>query len=82
MELLKKLCSIHAPSGEEVNISKFLINYIEENKKSWKSKPKIYFGDISLDIPSDFDLNNFERINNLFNKVLLAYELFIFITNT
>ena len=45
MELLKKLCSIHAPSGEEVNISKFLINYIEVNKKSWKSKPKIYFGD-------------------------------------
>jgi len=45
MELLKKLCSIHAPSGEEVNISKYLINYIEENKKSWKSEPKIYFGD-------------------------------------
>ena len=31
--------------GEEVNISKYLINYIEENKKSWKSEPKIYFGD-------------------------------------
>ena len=45
MELLKKLCSIHAPSGEEVNISKYLINHIEENKKSWKSNPKIYSGD-------------------------------------
>jgi len=45
MKLLKKLCSIHSPSGEEVNISKYLINYIEENKKSWKSEPKIYFGD-------------------------------------
>ena len=45
MELLKKLCSIHAPSGEEVNISKYLINYIKENKRLWKSEPKIYFGD-------------------------------------
>ena len=45
MKLLKKLCSIHAPSGEEYAISKFLLEYINDNKSTWKFKPKIYFGE-------------------------------------
>lgn len=44
MELLKKLCEIHAPSGEEQLLRDFLINYIEENKSNWKTKPKLYYG--------------------------------------
>ncbi len=45
MKLLKKLCSIHAPSGEENNISEFIIEYVNSNMQNWKVKPKIYSGD-------------------------------------
>ena len=45
MKLLKKLCSIHAPSGEENNISEFIIKYVNSNMQNWKVKPKIYSGD-------------------------------------
>ncbi|MDC1024402.1 M20/M25/M40 family metallo-hydrolase [Flavobacteriales bacterium] len=45
MKLLKKLCSIHAPSGEENNISEFIIEYVNSNMQNWKVKPKIYNGD-------------------------------------
>ena len=45
MKLLKKLCSIHAPSGEENNISEFIIKYVNSNMQNWKVKPKIYCGD-------------------------------------
>ena len=33
------------------------------------AKDKIYFGDLKLDIPSDFDKKNFENINKLFKKI-------------
>ena len=33
------------------------------------ANPKIYFGDISLKIPSDFDENNFNKIDKLFKKI-------------
>ena len=45
MKLLKKLCSIHAPSGEENNISEFIIEYVNSNMQNWKVKPKIFSGD-------------------------------------
>ena len=45
MKLLKKLCSIHAPSGEENNISEFIIEYVNSNMQNWKVKPKIYSDD-------------------------------------
>jgi putative aminopeptidase FrvX len=44
MELLKKLCKIHAPSGEEEVLRNFLIDYIKNNQLNWKTKPKLYFG--------------------------------------
>ena len=44
-ELLKTLCSIHAPSGNESKLSEFIIDYVELNKKKWKSEPKVIFGD-------------------------------------
>ena len=45
MKLLKELCEIHAPSGEESNMSKFLLQYVEKQKKHWKVPPEIHFGD-------------------------------------
>lgn len=41
MDLLKKLCSIHAPSGEEGRIKDFLISYINKEMVGWKSQPEI-----------------------------------------
>jgi putative aminopeptidase FrvX len=45
MKLLKQLCEIHAPSGEEFRMTKFLLNYIQKEKKSWKTKPEILHGE-------------------------------------
>ncbi len=43
--LLKKLCSIHAPSGEERPIRDFLINYFEENKTRYPEDTELIYGD-------------------------------------
>lgn len=45
MKLLKEMCAIHAPSGNESSMTKFLLKYINKNKKSWKVNPKIYSGE-------------------------------------
>ncbi len=45
MKLLKEMCSIHAPSGNEVAMTKFLLDYIKKHQKDWKTKPNIYSGD-------------------------------------
>jgi len=45
MKLLKKMCNIHAPSGEEKNMKKFLLGHIEEKKNHWKVIPTLHFGD-------------------------------------
>ena len=42
--LLKTMCAIHAPSGNESPMTDFVLNYIKKNKKNWKQKPKIYSG--------------------------------------
>ena len=44
MKLLKQLCKIHAPSGEEYTITKFILQYIKENQKKWKEKPILHYG--------------------------------------
>jgi putative aminopeptidase FrvX len=43
--LLKQLCAVHAPSGEEYTMKQFLLKYIEKAKKKWKVKPEIFHGD-------------------------------------
>lgn len=43
--LLKQLCSIHAPSGEEGLMTSFLLSYIKKEKKNWKVKPQVFYGD-------------------------------------
>jgi len=44
MELLKQLCNIHSPSGEEFRVRDFLLQYINDNKDQWLSQPEIYHG--------------------------------------
>ena len=44
MELLKQMCEVHAPSGEESTMKKFILNYIEKNKNNWKVQPKLHYG--------------------------------------
>ena len=44
MELLKKLCDIHSPSGNEQDISNFILNYIKKNMSKWNSKPEVFSG--------------------------------------
>jgi putative aminopeptidase FrvX len=45
MKLLKQLCEVHAPSGEESAMKDFLLKYIQKTKKGWKTKPEIYHGE-------------------------------------
>jgi len=45
MKLLKEMCAIHAPSGNESAMTNFLLDYIKQNKKNWKTKPKVYSGE-------------------------------------
>lgn len=47
--LLKKLCSIHAPSGSEFLLTEFLLNYIDTHKSNWKTKPEVLSGGIFQD---------------------------------
>jgi len=44
-ELLKTMCAIHAPSGNEVGMKDFLLEYIKKEKKNWKYKPILYAGE-------------------------------------
>ncbi|MEI6489789.1 MAG: M20/M25/M40 family metallo-hydrolase [Bacteroidota bacterium] len=45
MKLLQEMCAIHAPSGNEVAMTNFLLKYIDKNKKKWKHKPKVFSGE-------------------------------------
>ncbi|MEM1138127.1 MAG: aminopeptidase [Bacteroidota bacterium] len=44
MELLKEMCQVHAPSGNEGQMKSFILNYIKANVSSWKVKPEIIQG--------------------------------------
>lgn len=43
--LLQQLCSVHAPSGSEYQMKKFLLDYIDKEKRNWKREPKIIHGE-------------------------------------
>jgi putative aminopeptidase FrvX len=45
MNLLKQLCTIHAPSGNEVQMKEFLLNYVHEHKHHWAVQPQLIYGD-------------------------------------
>lgn len=42
MNLLKQLCEIQAPSGNEVAMKEFLLSYITKESKAWKVKPQVF----------------------------------------
>ena len=44
MKLLEQLCRIQAPSGNEENMTRFLLDYINENKSNWKVAPEVITG--------------------------------------
>ncbi|MCZ2248426.1 MAG: M20/M25/M40 family metallo-hydrolase [Bacteroidia bacterium] len=44
-ELVKQMCAIHSPSGSEYNMTKFLLEYINNNKKNWKTEPQLFYGE-------------------------------------
>ncbi|HYG01607.1 MAG TPA: M20/M25/M40 family metallo-hydrolase [Chryseosolibacter sp.] len=43
--LLKQLCEVHAPSGEEATMTTFLVKYIKKEKKNWKAEPELFYGE-------------------------------------
>ncbi|MFI5204651.1 MAG: aminopeptidase [Flavobacteriales bacterium] len=45
MELLKKLCSIHATSGNESAMKQFVLSYVNREQSKWKKKPVVLHGD-------------------------------------
>lgn len=44
LSLLKTMCAIHSPSGNEVAMKDFLLDYIKKESKNWKHKPKVIAG--------------------------------------
>lgn len=44
LSLLKTMCAIHSPSGNEVAMNHFLLDYIKRESKNWKHKPKVIHG--------------------------------------
>jgi putative aminopeptidase FrvX len=46
MQLLRRLCSIQAPAGNEARIQEFLLDYIHAEKKNWKVQPEIIHCDL------------------------------------
>lgn len=47
--LLKTLCGIHAPSGNEIAMKSFLMDYIRSNQREWKVQPEIHEGELLQD---------------------------------
>ncbi|MCU0398895.1 MAG: aminopeptidase [Cyclobacteriaceae bacterium] len=45
LNLLKRLCQVHAPSGEEHTMKEFLLRYIKKEMKNWSVKPEILEGE-------------------------------------
>ena len=45
MELLKQMCAIQAPSGNETAMKEFVIDYVKKHQNNWKTKPLIHMGD-------------------------------------
>jgi putative aminopeptidase FrvX len=43
-ELLRQLCSIHAPSGNESAMTSFILDHVQKNSGNWNVRPEIYSG--------------------------------------
>jgi putative aminopeptidase FrvX len=49
VKLLRQLCEIHAPSGNESGMTKFILNYVNRRSRGWKSRPEVIHGDAFQD---------------------------------
>lgn len=45
VKLLKQLCEIHAPSGNEGVMKEFILSYVQAKCKRWKNQPEIIHGE-------------------------------------
>jgi putative aminopeptidase FrvX len=45
MKLLEQLCSVHAPSGDEIAMTGYLLKHIKKEKRKWKHKCEVLAGD-------------------------------------
>jgi putative aminopeptidase FrvX len=43
--LLKSLCQVHGPSGNESGIKAFILDYVLQNQATWKTQPTILEGE-------------------------------------
>ncbi len=44
MKLLQQLCEIHAPSGNEVAMKNFIIEYVKTHAGNWETQPEVIEG--------------------------------------
>lgn len=44
MDLLRKLCAVHAPSGDESAMTEFVLKHIVEQAPAWKVQPEVLAG--------------------------------------
>lgn len=44
LSLLKEMCAIHAPSGNETAMKAFILGYVKKHQKHWKHKPEVFHG--------------------------------------
>lgn len=49
LQVLKKLCTIHAPSGNEMALKEFIKEYVIQYSSEWITKPEIIEGDFIQD---------------------------------
>lgn len=42
--LLRDMCAIHAPSGNESAMTQFILSYVKANASGWKQQPKVFAG--------------------------------------
>ena len=43
-QLLKTLCTLRGPSGNEGAVKEFILNYIQQNSANWAAKPEVITG--------------------------------------
>lgn len=49
VKLLRQLCEIHAPSGNESGMTEFVLDYVNRRSRGWKFHPEIFHGDAFQD---------------------------------
>ncbi len=49
VKLLRQLCEIHAPSGNESAMTEFVFNHVKRRSRNWKSRPEVLHGDAFQD---------------------------------